>query len=168
MAYFAGGCFWGVEDAFSKTAGVCDAVSGYAGGSTVSPDYEHLCTGRTGHAETVRVSFDPARTSFEELARTFFEIHDPTQVDRQGPDIGTQYRSVIFYTDKAQKESAEKLIARLRELGYDVATQLVPFTSFYPAEDYHQDFAARTGRGACHMRVPRFELPARPTHVLLP
>ncbi len=168
VAYFAGGCFWGVEDAFSKTAGVCDAVSGYAGGSTVSPDYEQVCTGRTGHAETVRVSFDPARTSFEELARTFFEIHDPTQVDRQGPDIGTQYRSVIFYTDKAQKESAEKLIARLRELGYDVATQLVPFTSFYPAEDYHQDFAARTGRGACHMRVPRFELPARPTHVLLP
>ncbi len=157
VAYFAGGCFWGVEDAFSKTEGVCDAVSGYAGGNSASPSYEQVSSGRTGHAETVRVSFDPARTSFEKLARVFFEVHDPTQMNRQGPDVGTQYRSAIFYTDEAQKRTAETLIARLRELGYDVATQLVPFTNFYPAEDYHQDFAARTGRGACHIRVPRFE-----------
>lgn len=156
-ALFAGGCFWGVEDAFRKTPGVCDAVSGYAGGVTPHPGYGQVCSGATGHAETVRVTFDPARVSYESLARLFFEIHDPTQLNRQGPDVGTQYRSAVFYTDEAQKAVAEKLVGELRANGYDVVTEILPAPDFYPAEDYHQRFAERTGRGACHRRVPRFE-----------
>ena len=136
--------------------GVCDAQSGYTGGSTPNPTYEDVCTGRTGHAEAVRVTYDPAKVSYEELAKLFFEIHDPTQIDRQGPDVGTQYRSAIFYKNDTQKAVAEKLIARLRQQGYAVATQLVAASVFYPAEDYHQDFTARTGRGGCHFRIPRF------------
>lgn len=155
-AVFAGGCFWGVEDAFQAVPGVCDAESGYTGGSTPNPAYEDVCTGRTGHAEAVRVTYDPDKVSYEELAKLFFEIHDPTQIDRQGPDVGTQYRSAVFYKDEKQKAVAERLIARLRRQGYAVATQLVPASVFYPAEDYHQDFTARTGRGGCHFRIPRF------------
>ena len=155
-AIFAGGCFWGVEDAFQSVPGVCDVQSGYTGGSTPNPTYEDVCTGRTGHAEAVRVTYDPAKVSYEELAKLFFEIHDPTQIDRQGPDVGTQYRSAIFYKNDTQKAVAEKLIARLRQQGYAVATQLVAASVFYPAEDYHQDFTARTGRGGCHFRIPRF------------
>lgn len=155
-AFFAGGCFWGVEDAFQHVPGVCAAESGYSGGSTPNPTYEQVCTGRTGHAETVRVLYNPAKVSYERLAKLFFEIHDPTQVDRQGPDVGTQYRSAIFYKNEEQRAIAEKLAARLREQGYAVATEIVPASAFYPAEDYHQDFAARTGRGGCHFRIPRF------------
>lgn len=155
-ALFAGGCFWGVEDAFQAVPGVCDAESGYSGGTTPNPTYEQVCTGRTGHAETVRVRFDPAKVSYKTLARLFFEIHDPTQVDRQGPDIGTQYRSAIFYATDEQKKTALSLMEQLRTRGYAVATELLPATAFYPAEAYHQDFAARTGRGGCHLRVSRF------------
>ena len=160
VALFAGGCFWGVEDAFRKTPGVCEAVSGYSGGSTPDPDYEQVCGGRTGHAETVRVTFDPSRVSYKQLARLFFEIHDPTQLDRQGPDVGSQYRSAVFYLDETQKAVAEKLVAKLKMLGYPVVTRIEKAGEFYPAEDYHQRFAGRTGRGACHLRVPRFERPA--------
>lgn len=160
VALFAGGCFWGVEDAFRKTPGVCDAVSGYTGGTTPNPSYEQVCGGRTGHAETVRVTFDPAKVSYEHLARLFFEIHDPTQTNRQGPDIGSQYRSAVFYLNEEQKAVAEKLAAELRALGYNVVTRIEKAGEFYPAEDYHQRFAERTGRGACHLRVPRFERPA--------
>lgn len=159
-ALFAGGCFWGVEDAFRKTPGVCDAVSGYSGGATPNPTYEQVGGGRTGHAETVRVTFDPSRVSYEQLARLFFEIHDPTQLGRQGPDIGSQYRSAVFYLDDEQKAVAEKLAADLRALGYKVVTRIEKAGAFYPAEDYHQRFAERTGRGACHLRVPRFDRPA--------
>lgn len=159
-ALFAGGCFWGVEDAFRKTPGVCDAVSGYAGGVTPNPSYEQVCGGRTGHAETVRVTFDPSKVSYEQLARLFFEIHDPTQRDGQGPDMGSQYRSAVFYLDEDQKAVVEKLVADLRRQGYDVVTSIEQAGEFYPAEDYHQRFAERTGRGACHLRVPRFERPA--------
>ena len=155
-AFFAGGCFWGIEDAFQSVPGVCDAESGYTGGTVPNPTYDQVCTGRTGHAEAVRVRYDPAKVSYEELARLFFELHDPTQVNRQGPDIGTQYRSAIFYTSEAQKAVALDLMDQLRSRGYAVATELVPFSVFYPAEDYHQDFTARTGRGSCHCRVPRF------------
>lgn len=156
-AVFAGGCFWGVEDAFSKVPGVLDVVSGYTGGKVDKPTYDLVSKGYTGHAEAVRVTYDPAKVQYETLARLFFEIHDPTQLNRQGPDMGTQYRSALFYADEAQKAVAEKLIGQLRSKGWDVVTEVLPASTFYLAEDYHQDFTARTGRGACHLRVPRFE-----------
>ena len=164
-AIVAGGCFWGVEDAFQKIPGVCEAVSGYTGGHTVNPSYEDVCRGDTGHAEAVLVRFDPARVSYEQILRRFFEIHDPTQLNRQGPDWGEQYRSAVFYENAEQKAVAQKLVARLQELGYKVATQLAPAGPFYAAEPYHQDFTRRTGRGACHMSVPRFSQRADGTSV---
>lgn len=157
-AYFAGGCFWGVEDAFSALPGVCDVVSGYMGGSVPNPTYEQVCTGTTGHAETVRVRFDAKMVSYGALARMFFEVHDPTQINRQGPDVGTQYRSAIFPVDEAQRTVAQKLIDELEEKGWKVVTTLEPLSTFYPAEDYHQDYTKRTGRGACHSRMPRFSM----------
>ena len=156
-AIVAGGCFWGVEDAFHKLPGVCEAVSGYTGGHVPAPGYEDVSRGDTGHAEAVRVTFDPSKVTYEQVLRRFFEIHDPTQLNRQGPDVGEQYRSAVFYLDEEQKAVAEKLMARLRELGYKVVTQLRPAGAFYEAEAYHQRFAERTGRGACHLAVPRFE-----------
>ena len=164
-AIMAGGCFWGVEDAFQKIPGVCEAVSGYTGGHTVNPSYEDVCRGDTGHAEAVLVRFDPARVSYEQILRRFFEIHDPTQLNRQGPDWGEQYRSAVFYENAEQKDVAQKLIARLQALGYKVVTQLAPAGPFYAAEAYHQDFTRRTGRGACHMSVPRFSQRADGTPV---
>lgn len=157
-ALFAGGCFWGVEDAFRKVPGVCEVVSGYAGGVSADPTYEDVCTGTTGHAETVRVRFDPAKVTYGALARLFFEIHDPTQLNRQGPDVGSQYRSAIFYTDEAQKRVAEELIRELRARGWRVVTEVAPAGEFYSAEAYHQRFTERTGRGGCHVRVPRFSV----------
>lgn len=167
-AVVAGGCFWGVEDAFQKIAGVCEAVSGYTGGHTVNPSYEDVCRGDTGHAEAVLVRFDPTRVSYEQILRRFFEIHDPTQLNRQGPDWGEQYRSSVFYENAEQKAVAQKLVARLKELGYKVVTQIEPAGPFYAAEDYHQDFTRRTGRGACHMSVPRFSQRADGTPVAPP
>ena len=156
-AYFAGGCFWGVEYHFRHRAGVVSATSGYMGGRTDSPTYPEVCSGATGHAETVRVIFDPEIVSFEELARLFFEIHDPTQVNRQGPDIGEQYRSEIFYTSEAQRRTADALIDRLTAAGYDVATRLTPAATFWPAEAYHQDYYDRRGvTPSCHLRIKRF------------
>lgn len=156
-AIFAGGCFWGVEHLLSKEPGVLDVVSGYIGGHTENPTYEEVCSHRTGHAEAVRVTFDPAKVSYEKLARLFFEIHDPTQVGRQGPDIGDQYRSEVFYTTPAQRATAEKLIAELRAKGYDVATRVTAATTFWPAEEYHQDYYDRKGaQPYCHAYTKRF------------
>jgi len=154
--YLAGGCFWGVEEAFRRLQGVGEVVSGYTGGRAPNPSYEDVCRGDTGHAEAVRVRFDPALISYEQILHRFFEIHDPTQLNRQGPDWGEQYRSAVFYQGAEQKAVVEKLVARLRELGYKVVTQIAPAGPFYEAEAYHQDFARRTGRGVCHMSVPRF------------
>ena len=160
-AYFAGGCFWGVENHFDLADGVISAQSGYMGGSADEPTYKQVCSGQTGHAEAVEVVFDPAKVTFEQLAKLFFEIHDPTQVGRQGPDVGTQYRPAVFYVDDQQWGVAEKLIAQLRELGYDVATELVEAQTFWPAEDYHQDyFQKHPGHPTCHVPKARFETPA--------
>lgn len=156
-AVFAGGCFWGVEGFFDRTEGVLAAASGYTGGRTDKPTYEQVCTGTTGHAEAVEVIFDPARVSYEQLARLFFEIHDPTQVNRQGPDVGAQYRSAVFYVNAEQKGTAEKLIAQLRARGLDVATEVLPASTFWPAEEHHQDYLRKhPGHPTCHVRAKRF------------
>ena len=157
-AYFAGGCFWGVEYHFENLPGVIKAESGYMGGKIDDPSYGAVCTGSTGHAEAVRVTFDPAKVGYEKLARLFFEIHDPTQVDRQGPDIGDQYRSAVFFTDPEQQQTAEKLIGLLRAKGLKVATALAPADTFFPAEDYHQDYYAKKRQEPyCHIYTKRFD-----------
>ncbi|MFQ5608224.1 MAG: bifunctional methionine sulfoxide reductase B/A protein, partial [Candidatus Zixiibacteriota bacterium] len=156
-AYFAGGCFWGVEHLLQDIDGVISVRSGYMGGSVENPSYEQVCSNTTGHAETVEVVFDPAKTDFETLARLFFEIHDPTQVNRQGPDIGDQYRSAVFYVDDEQKQVTEKLIGLLKEKGFDVATEVAQAGDFWPAEDYHQDYYARNGKEPyCHIYQQKF------------
>lgn len=156
-AIFAGGCFWGVEHLMRGCDGVVSIESGYTGGRTEKPFYEEVCTGTTGHAEAVRIVYDPARTSFGELARLFFEIHDPTQVDRQGPDVGEQYRSEIFYTTPEQKQIAERLISQLKEKGFRVVTRVTPASEFYPAEEHHQKYYLKHGKTPyCHHYVKRF------------
>ena len=158
---FAAGCFWGVEHHLAELPGVISVTNGYTGGDTLNPTYEEICTGQTGHAEAVEVIFDPAMVSYEDVARRFFEIHDPTQLDRQGPDVGTQYRSAVFYLDDEQKQTAEMLITELQANGYEVVTRVVPATTFYSAEEYHQDYLDNhPGRYSCHVRVPRFDTPA--------
>jgi len=159
-AIFAGGCFWGVEHELQKLEGVQTVVSGYSGGDVDDPTYQDVCTGQTGHAEVVEVIFDPEKVTFEQVAMRFFEIHDPTQLDRQGPDVGTQYRSAVFYLNEDQKRVTEELIERLKSNGYDVVTRVEPATTVYSAEDYHQDyFEKHPGHPSCHFRVPRFEVP---------
>jgi peptide methionine sulfoxide reductase msrA/msrB len=157
-AYFAGGCFWGVEYYFEKLPGVSDASSGYMGGKTTDPSYEEVSSHRTGHAETVAVTYDPSQVSYEELAKLFFEIHDPTQVDRQGPDVGSQYRSAVFVNSEQERKIVEKLITQLRRKGLKVATQIQDAGKFWKAEGYHQDYYQRTGKQPyCHTRVRRFD-----------
>lgn len=152
-AYFAAGCFWGVEYCFQEAKGVVSTRVGYMGGEAAMPTYEEVCGGKTGHAETLEVIFDAEKTSFEDLARLFFEIHDPTQKDRQGPDLGRQYRSVIFYTNEEQKNISLKLIRMLRDKEIDAVTEIVPATVFYPAEEYHQRYYNQTGQEPyCHAR----------------
>lgn len=156
-AIFAGGCFWGVEYWLEKQPGVLSVTSGYTGGTKENPTYEEVCAHTTGHVEAVEVIYDPVRVSYEQLARLFFEIHDPTQADGQGPDIGPQYRSVIFYLDEEQKAVVEQLIALLREGGYDVVTQVLPASTFWPAEDYHQNYYEIKGLAPyCHRYERRF------------
>ena len=147
VAVFAGGCFWGVEGVFEHLKGVKSATSGYAGGSLTSPSYEQVSSGETGHAESVRVVYDPAVISYEQLLDVFFTVaHDPTQLNRQGPDEGTQYRSVVFYGDDAQRQSAEAYVAKLRAaktFPAPIVTQVTPLRAFYEAEGYHQHYMAR-------------------------
>lgn len=157
-AIFAGGCFWGVEYFFDKIPGVLNAESGYTGGKTKNPTYKDVCGKGTGHAEAVQVTFDPEKVSYETLAKVFFEIHDPTQLNRQGPDIGGQYRSAVFYLNDEQKKIAEKLIGQLKEKGFKVVTQVVKAGKFWPAEDYHQDYYERQNSTPyCHIPVKRFD-----------
>ncbi len=156
-AIFAGGCFWGVEHLMQQQKGVKEVVSGYIGGRGDNPTYEQVCSRKTGYAEAVRVTFDPKQVDYTTLAKLFFEIHDPTQLNRQGPDVGDQYRSEIFYKDEQQRLIAEKLIAELRAKGYDVTTRVTQASKFYPAEAYHQDYYDRKGtQPYCHARVKRF------------
>ncbi len=157
-AYFAGGCFWGVEYYLEKIPGVKSVVSGFMGGTTKNPGYYDVVRGDTGHLETVAVTYDPSKVGYKTLAKTFFEIHDPTQEGRQGPDVGAQYQSAIFYNDAAEKETAMELIKRLRKNGYDVKTKLIKASAFYKAEAYHQDYYERHHKQPyCHGYVKRFK-----------
>ena len=151
-AIFASGCFWGVEYHFNKVDGVISTTVGYTGGDTVNPSYQDVCSSSSGHAEAVEIIYDPTRTTYKELLKLYFETHDFTQVDRQGPDVGTQYRSEIFYLDEKEKKTAEKLIGTLKDKGYDVATKISRAGEFYPAEEYHQDYYEKNGKTPyCHV-----------------
>lgn len=157
IAYLASGCFWGTEYHLQKLNGVISTTVGYMGGTTEYPSYKEVCTGETGHAETVKVIFDSHQVSFEEVLKLYFETHDPTQINRQGPDIGTQYRSEIFYTSEEQKTMAQKLIAILEKKNYKVATKVTPAAPFYDAEDYHQDYYDNKGSTPyCHIYKKKF------------
>jgi peptide-methionine (S)-S-oxide reductase len=142
----AGGCFWCLEAIFKEVKGVEKVVSGYSGGTTVNPSYNEVCSGMTGHAESVQITFDPGIISFEEMLTIFFTVHDPTTLNRQGPDIGTQYRSAVFYHNEEQKAIAQRLIRDLNASnarGAPIVTEVKPFQNFYPAEEYHQDYYER-------------------------
>ncbi len=150
-AYFASGCFWGTEFYMMKAKGVVSTAVGFMGGHVDNPSYKEVCTQTTGHLETTRVIFDTTQTSFEEMVKLYFETHDFTQTDGQGPDIGPQYRSFLFYQNDEQKQIAEKYVAILEAKGYDVATTLVPASTFWIAEDYHQQYYEHKGTTPyCH------------------
>ncbi len=156
-AIFAGGCFWGVQYYFEKAKGVTNTVVGYIGGHVVNPTYEDVCSHTSGHYEAIKVTYDPSITNYESMARLFFNIHDPTQTDGQGPDIGEQYMSVIFYQDDNQRQIAQKLIDMLSKKGIRVATQLKKATVFYPAESYHQHHYDHEGTMPyCHRFIDKF------------
>ncbi|MCB1114530.1 MAG: bifunctional methionine sulfoxide reductase B/A protein [Chlamydiia bacterium] len=155
-ALFAAGCFWGVEYWFKQADGVIRVISGYTGGNTVDPDYKNVCRGDTGHAEAVLVEYDPGKTDFKSLVKLFFEIHDPAQKNRQGPDIGSQYRSAIFYFTKEEERIANSLIQELKNNGIQVITEVKPASIFYEAEGYHQDYYQKKGGVPyCHILQPR-------------
>ena len=157
-AYFAGGCFWGTEYLLKDMPGVISARVGYMGGHTKNPTYQEVCEGNTGHAEAVEITFDSSETNYETLAKFFFEIHDPTQIDRQGPDVGDQYRSAIFYTDDHQKETSIKLINILKTKGFKVVTEVAKADTFWEAEKYHQDYYEYTGKKPyCHVYRKKFD-----------
>ena len=148
-ATFGAGCFWGIEHAFRKVAGVIEAPVGYAGGTTPDPTYEQVCSGQTGHAEVVEVEFDPAKVSYEELLEVFWTIHDPTTLNRQGPDIGTQYRSAIYFHSAEQEQAAKDSIAALENgnrFRNPIVTELAPIDTFYMGEDYHQHYFKKQGQ----------------------
>jgi peptide methionine sulfoxide reductase msrA/msrB len=156
-AIFAGGCFWGVEYYLQKEPGVISVTSGYTGGTVKNPTYQQVCTGNTGHAEAVKIIYDPNKTSYEKLLKMFMEIHDPTQVGGQGPDIGDQYRSEIFYMNDEQKKIAERDIDLLKSKGFKVSTMVTKASEFYPAEAYHQDYYFKNGKlPYCHAYTKRF------------
>ncbi|MCS6770626.1 MAG: peptide-methionine (S)-S-oxide reductase MsrA [Kiritimatiellae bacterium] len=162
VATFAGGCFWCIEAVFEQVPGVLRAESGYIGGHVENPTYEEVCTGETGHAEAVQIEFDPSIVTYEDLLDWFWRAHDPTQLNRQGPDVGTQYRSAIFYHNEAQREAALESIARLNASGKfsrPIVTQVVPATVFYRAEEYHQDYYVNHRRaGYCQFVIrPKLE-----------
>ncbi len=150
-ATFAGGCFWHVEEAFREVKGVIETKVGYTGGNTEDPSYEDVCSHTTGHAEAIEVTFDPKAVSYEELLDVFWRMHDPTQVNRQGPDVGDSYRSAIFYHGEKQKDAAEKSKQKLqKKLGSKkIATQIAPAKTFYHAEEYHQKYLAKRGLSTC-------------------
>jgi peptide-methionine (S)-S-oxide reductase len=153
-ATFAAGCFWGVEDAFRQVKGVKSTTVGYTGGSAKNPTYKEVCTGRTGHAEAVEVEYDPNEVSYLELLAVFWKSHDPTTVNRQGPDVGTQYRSAIFYHDAAQEKDARDSKAVLEKQGVfkrPIVTEIAPASEFFRAEDYHQQYFEKQGIKACHL-----------------
>jgi len=152
QAIFAAGCFWGVQFYFDQIPGVVKTMVGYTGGETENPTYEEVCAHTTGHAEAVWVEFDPDKVSYETLLRHFFRLHDPTQLNRQGPDIGDNYRSAIFYLNEKQQETAES-VRNAAQAGFDeqIVTEITPAGPFYQAEAYHQKYAERTGRGMCHV-----------------
>ncbi len=151
-AIFAAGCFWGVQFYFDQVPGVLETEVGYTGGQTDKPTYEEVCSHTTGHAEAVKITFDPNRVGFETLLKQFFRMHDPTQLNRQGPDVGDSYRTAIFYMSDEQKELAEKAKkAASNDREKLIVTEITKATKFWPAEAYHQKFAERTGRGMCHI-----------------
>jgi peptide methionine sulfoxide reductase msrA/msrB len=156
-AIFAAGCFWGVEYFFKKLSGILKTEVGYTGGQQANPSYEEVCAFITGHFEAIRVIYNPKKINYESVAKYFFEIHDPTQTNGQGPDIGQQYLSAIFYYNEYQKTIAQSLTAHLKKQGYAIATQLLPATIFWPAENYHQAYYHKTGKAPyCHRYVKRF------------
>jgi peptide methionine sulfoxide reductase msrA/msrB len=151
-AVFASGCFWGTQYYLGRIDGVIGTTVGYCGGEVENPTYEEVCAGNTGHLEAVEVKYDPNEVSYEKLTKMFFETHDPTQVGGQGPDIGSQYQSVIFYGNEGEKEIAQKLIDILNNKGMKIATELKPASKFWPAEDYHQNYYAKNGQSPyCHI-----------------
>ena len=157
-AYFAGGCFWGVEYYLEQIPGVIEVTSGFMGGKVENPAYYDVVKGKTGHLETVEVVYDPRKVTFETLAKTFFEIHDPTQTDGQGPDIGSQYLSAVFVNSEQERQTVKRLIAQLKDKRYKVATRIEKAAPFYKAEGYHQDYYERKGGTPyCHRRVKRFD-----------
>jgi len=153
-AIFAAGCFWGVEEYFSRIKGVINSESGYTGGTKKNPTYEEVCTGKTGHAESVRITFDPKVVSYEKLLKHFWELHDPTSLNRQGYDVGSQYRSAIFYTTPEQEKEAKASLEKIAKSGRysgKIVTEIVPAKEFYPAEEYHQDYLKKNPDGYCHI-----------------
>lgn len=153
-AIFASGCFWGVEEAFRTLNGVVSTKVGYSGGDAKNSSYREVCTGRTGHAESVKIEFNPDEISYEDLLKKFWEIHDPTTLNRQGPDIGSQYRSIIFYADEKQKQAAEKSKqAEQKNYKNKIVTEIIPAKEFYDAEEYHQKYLMRRGVGSCNITL---------------
>lgn len=153
-ATFGAGCFWGVEARFRQVPGVLDTAVGFMGGSKDNPSYQEVCTDRTGHAEVVQVTFDPATVTYVQLLKVFWEVHDPTQLNRQGPDVGTQYRSAIFFHSEQQKTAAEAALRELEASGAytePIATEIVPAGTFWRAEEYHQRYLEKRGLGRCHL-----------------
>lgn len=153
-AIFAGGCFWGIQYYFDQVPGVVKTTVGYTGGNTKNPSYEQVCSHTTGHAEATLIEFDPGKVSYDTLLKHFFRVHDPTQLNRQGADVGDQYRSAIFYNSDQQKAAAEKMIDKLtkeQKFKDPIVTQVVKEAEFYPAEGYHQKYTEKTGRGYCHV-----------------
>ncbi len=159
-AIVAGGCFWGIQFYFDQVPGVLKTTVGYTGGHTESPTYEEVCSHTTGHAEATKIEFDVSKVSYRTLLKHFFRVHDPTQLNRQGPDVGDQYRSAIFYTFMDQKQQAETYVKELtakKQFDKSIVTEISEARDFYPAEDYHQKFTERTGRGMCHVEYAPVE-----------